>query len=213
MNLITMKKIISLIVFGFALISFFSLEAQSGFGFSAGINYSTFKNTGVLIFGETGPEAGPVIGVFYRGELGKKWALLPEVQYSSKGFSFDNGVTDEFSRLKVIYLDLLPQVEFRPANFLGIIAGVNLGYKLNEKLKSPGEDWADPFSEFKNDLDFGALFGLRFNFNRVNLKIHYNHGILNSADSVFTDANGTLLGSLTQYNQNLQLSAGYLLFR
>ncbi len=207
-----MKKIHSFSIVVAIFLSFYKLDAQSGFGVSAGINYSTVKNSGVLIFGDVGPEAGPVIGVFYQGRLGNKWAILPEIQYSAKGFTFDNGVTDEYSRLKVIYLDLLPQVEFRPANFLGITVGVNLGYKLNEKLKSPGEDWADPFSEFKNDLDFGALLGLRLNFDRLNLKIHYNHGISNSSVSVFTDANGTPIASITQYNRNLQLTVGYLLF-
>lgn len=207
-----MKKIISLVILGFAVFSFFQLKAQGGFGIMGGINFNTLETPNLSSFKEPGVEAGPIFGVFYDFKLGKKWAIVPEVQYSSKGFTFLEGINESKVRTKTAYLDILPQVEYRPATFLGITGGVNIGIKLDEKIKGPDEKWKTALVELNKNRDFGFLIGIRFYLNRLNFKVHYNYGIRNNSFAEEAVIEGGELLKFKQFNRNLQFTVGYQIF-
>lgn len=193
-------------------LSCFQLEAQSGLGVSAGLNFSAVRMSDPGFFTKTGTKTGFVFGAYYRSEISGQWAFLTELQYASKGFSFFDDFSGSWVKIRILYLDFLPQMEFRPIPKIGVSAGMNIGRRLYEKIKGPDGEWREPIFRFAKDLDIGALAGIRFYLDRLNVGFHYNHGLTNSNDIIFTDINGNPLSSVKQKKQVLQMKVGYLLF-
>ncbi|HMQ59610.1 MAG TPA: outer membrane beta-barrel protein [Flavilitoribacter sp.] len=187
-----------------------SLYSQSGFGVSAGVNYSTLEDVESILL-DVGLEAAPVAGLYYTIDCGRLWNILNEFQYSAKGFST---LASDGSRMRTrnFYLDLMPQIEFRPAKIVSISAGVNLGYNIGERSKQAMKKWDEPFIEVSDTLDFGGLLGLRFYLGRVSWNLIYNHGLVNRNGLEFTDFNGAPIPKPALYTRNIQLTAGYRIF-
>ena len=186
------------------------LRAQSGIGLTAGMNYSFVKEVNGAP-ADIDLEAGPALGVFYQLQVGEKWRLVPEYQFAYKGYTVQPDATSEQSRIKLAYLDFLPQAEYRLNRFLGLDGGVNIAYKVNEKVKQSGSGWETPLVNNTSDWDFGVLGGLKIYLNRLHFKIRYCHGLANTSPFGPQQLEGGETIAYQKFNRNLQLSAGYRL--
>lgn len=184
-----------------------SLYGQSGLGVSAGVNYSTLEDVESILL-DVGLEAAPVAGLYYAIDCGRFWNILNEFQYSLKGFSTlapDGSKT----RTRNTYLDLMPQLEFRPVKIVGISAGINLGYNIGERSKQIMENWSEPAFDLSKTIDFGGILGLRFYAGRLSFHLLYNRGLINRNGLKLTDINKEPIPAPRLYTQNLQVTAGY----
>jgi len=175
-------------------------ERNVKFGVKAGLNVSTIAGDNEL------SELSDARASFHAGvlldiSLSDKFALQPELVYSSQG------ITGEFDNLvfKLDYLNIPVMAKYYIVKGLSIQAGPQLGVLLSAKMKVN-----DSFGESENDLtnevtsiDFGVNFGVGYQFDfGLFFDGRYNLGL----SSINNDLDGTIS---TLRNSVFQLSVGY----
>ena len=151
-----------------------------------------------------------VLGVSAKYNFTKRIAAELGVQFSQKGYEFENHIPIVL-RVKVVYFDIMPTVEFSPFSFLSFYAGVNIGAKQNAYAAIFNKVWRNSIvtkNRFSN-TDFGGLIGLRLKYKKVQLGFHANRSFLPVTTFDFSDDNGYLVKDLKQYHKVFQLSLGY----
>lgn len=128
---------------------------HANFGIKGGLNVSDIHHS-------NGPEYDPVVGLHFgvlaHIHLTKRFALQPEVFYSTHGANYKNGAFDTRYNLGYIQVPVLLQYMF--LNGLRLQAGPQLGFLVNAKSKT-----GDIKDDFKNDLnavDFGIATGASY---------------------------------------------------
>lgn len=146
-------------------------------------------------------------GAGVRLAVAERWAIPVEVRYAQRGFYYntpgtfivkDNQLAVYQGRVdhRATYLDLVPQIEFRPIRWLGIAVGPYLSTRLGESVRY-GEviGWTDTKeSALFDDLDLGLSARLSGHIGPATVFVSYLHGLANSANLPIVDANGVPLG-------------------
>ena len=110
---------------------------------------------------------GLFAGAQVRWALSDKWGIPVDAQFSRRGYYYntegayiflDNQPAIYRGRVdyQLNYIDIVPQVEFKPIPVLGIAVGPYLSYRLGESVQY-GEviDWISTNdTEFYKDIDF-----------------------------------------------------------
>ena len=198
-----MKKIILLL----SLCFFFSNSyAQLTARVEGGINLATIdlSDTSFHQNGNVENRTGFYLAFIPKIYLTEKVSINVETQYSQEGYKTD------LYEYKFHYVRVLPQVELKLLNKLGIYGGYNLGYNISEQ---PINNNPSIFiaSETIKKTDHGFIIGARVYLGKISLTAKYNFGIQNINDLIYTDQNGQPI-EVEQRNRNFQIGVGYQLF-
>jgi hypothetical protein len=143
------------------------------FGAKAGANVSNVYDASGDNF-KANPKAGLAGGVFVGIPIGKYIGFQPELLFSQKGYQSTGTVLGgTYSNTRTTsFLDIPLQVQFKPAEFITFLGGVQYSYLLHQTdvfvfgANSIAQDQA-----FKNDNArkniFGAVFGIDVNVDHL----------------------------------------------
>ena len=164
-----MKKALSIILFVFMC---GVTRAQVQLGVRAGANIATTKNLTAFPENRLGWYGGLKANI----PLSTNFFLMPELIYSSKGYSTDNqGVTERF-RYKINYLNLPVMLGYSFDSRSSILFGAEIGYFLNARGKSRNYNY-DATKNFAPDFDASIGIGLEHAISRrIGVEARYNYG-------------------------------------
>lgn len=188
-----MKKIIC--VFALSLFSVLAFAQISG-GLRLGVNVANQKVLGISASADS--KVGLLGGLYLTANLSDKFALQPELLYSSMGAKTDD-VSDSFGYIQVPVL-----LRYNVTENFNLHAGPQLGLLMS--AESDGEDIKD----FAKGTDFGASFGAGVDFGSFNAGLRYYVGLSNIADIDTQGLPG--VGEITVKNSSFQIFIGYRLF-
>jgi hypothetical protein len=202
-----MKKLVFSLAF-FAL-STLCLHAQFALGVGGGVNLSK-----ALVDGWEEAGADQLVGFYISAQpryvFARRWSAVMDLQYSRKGsFLTANG---EETGFRMDYIDIIPQIEHRIFEHVGLAVGSNFGFKVQEQVKLSDTDWEKPVTKldiFKN-FDFGLHFALRGYWKGFYANVGYNLGLTNAVDFTLTNAEGNDIEA-EWFNSTIQLGLGYLI--
>jgi len=190
-----MKKIL---LSAIAVMAFMSVSAQeTRFGVKAGLNLSSL--TGDVEDAKS--LVGFQVGGFAEIKLTDKFAIQPEVLFSTQGAKFDDIEGDYDAKLNYINVPVLAKYFVTEA--FTVEAGPQIGFLVSAKVD--GEDLKDAYKS----VDFGFNFGAGYNFTEnLSLGLRYTLGLSSVADTPdeFEDFG---FGDITVRNSNLALALAY----
>jgi hypothetical protein len=207
-----MKKIFTLLLIH---LSFFSF-AQVSVGVKGGLNLSSIavKNdpSGDFLKKENiKTSVGFHAGVYLQVPLSAKFSLMPELQFTKRGFKYNESDPQPNTRVNLNYLELPVLLSYSPIEWLGVDLGPNAAYCVSAKIKTDGYSGsgsADP----DNKIDFSIAGGVRV---RINQKIsalgRYNYGLTTVYEIKFRGLMNEDLGSVKTYHRNVQFGMSYKL--
>lgn len=198
-----MKKVILAVV---AVMSFAFANAQDvKFGLKGGINLSNF--TGDIE--DASSKVGFQVGGFAEFKLSDKFAIQPELLYSTQGAKYKESEVNYLYKetINMGYLNVPVMAKYYVIDKLSIEAGPQIGFLLSAKDKWEetylGEKYSGKESikdSFKT-VDFSLNVGAGYDFTEnVSAGIRYNFGVSNISD--FED-NGKI------HNNVISLFVGY----
>jgi len=209
-----------LIATSLSLLSYFNpLMAQNDYndlredltiGFKAGINYSNVWDEDGQDF-KADPRVGFAGGAFISIPIGKYLGIQPEVLISQKGYEAKGTLlgTSYSSSRTTTHLDVPLQLQFKPSEFISIVAGPQFSYLFNQKDSYTfGANSTEQEKEFKNENlrknTLGFLTGV---------DIMLKHIVLSGrAGWDLQTNNGDGSSTTPRYkNQWLQFTVGYVL--
>ncbi|WP_026727601.1 porin family protein [Flavobacterium denitrificans] len=200
-----MKKIIlsvaAIMAFGFA-------NAQDAkFGIKGGMNLSTL--TGDIE--DPSSKVGFHVGGFAEIKLSEKFAVQPELLYSTQGakekgeFEYEGNVYDAEIDYKLAYINLPIMAKYYIVDKFNVEAGPQIGFLVSAKAEatvlgnSAEEDVKDSFKS----VDFGLNLGAGYDFtDKFSAGARYNIGLSNMIDGEAADY-------VKAHNGVFSLSVGY----
>jgi hypothetical protein len=202
-----MKKVllsaVAIFAFGFA-------NAQEvKFGAKAGLNISTI--TGGYLSGTS--KTGFHVGGLAEIKLNDKFAIQPELLYSTKGasynfFGFGFGVNEK-EDITLSYIDLPIMAKYFVIERLSIEAGPQIGFLMAAKGPKYNEvnDTTDPKGDVKdayNSTDFGFNIGAGYELKQgIMFQARYSLGLSDISKSIADEIN------YKDKNAAFQVSVGY----
>lgn len=195
------------------------LKAQeTRFGFKGGLNYSSV--VGDLTDGIKFRFSGHG-GVFLEMDFSYKFALQPELLYSSQGFQFSSdlaqidgnptpGGNDFRTNVQLNFLTVPILGKFRLSEKFALEFGPQFGFLLNQITKIKNLDELNSSNAKSRtsisgnfQLDYGAAIGASIRINdQFSIAPRFYVGLRNRLNG--------LDGNLQNYNAAIQLSANYL---
>lgn len=181
-----MKKLILVAICALGALSFSNAQERVVFGIKGGGNYSMF-------IGDDSDEFDSKVdfhlGFVALAKLSEKWAIQPELLYTSQGTTITENDID--FDVDVDYLAVPVMLKYYIMDGFSVEAGPQLGLLVNDKLEGRDID-AEIF-------DLSANFGLGYELNNgIFFQARYNMG--------FVD----VFETLEVNNSVFQLSVGYL---
>ncbi|WP_300569033.1 porin family protein [Flavobacterium sp.] len=166
-----MKKVllsaVAIFAFGFA------NAQETKFGVKAGLNMANL--TGDVE--DNSMKVGFHVGGFAEIKISDKFAVQPELLYSTQGTKFDGGSYD-FN-----YLNIPVMAKFFATEQFSIEAGPQIGFLMSAKINPDNGDSVDVKDELKS-MDFGLNFGLGYDFTEnFSAGARYNFGFSNIIDA------------------------------
>ncbi len=165
-----MKKL--LLIAAVAVFGFTSVNAQEvSFGAKAGLNFASVgggdeenfpKNTGKTAFN---------VGAVAKIGISEKFAVQPELVYSSQGFKFSTGLADDDANAKLDYINIPVLADFTVGSGFSLQAGPQVGFVITHKIDvdNVGETELDDVgTDFsialgaQYELDSGLFFQARY---------------------------------------------------
>ena len=176
------KLLLSAVIAVFAMSNVNAQEVK--FGAKAGVNFASLGgDDSDGLDGRTSFHVGAVAEI----GISEKFAVQPELVYSSQGFSVDD------ENLKLDYINLPILAKFFVAEGFSIEVGPQVGFLISADAE--GEDVKDLFKS----TDFSGALGLGYKLESgLNFAARYNLGLGN-----VVDGDGDLK------NNVIQLSVGY----
>jgi len=208
-----MKKFgIGFLILILCLLSFpFYAQAAIGFGVKAGMNYANIS--GPESENEWENRMALVAGAFFTFNVGKIFALQPEILYSQKGLKWDEQFQFEGKDFKATtymdYLDIAAlakvfiPVTSNSAFRINLFAGPYVGLKLRGKLKYEwGGESAERDLEDLKSQDVGLVFGGGFDFavGSGRLSVDARYGMSLSSISKVEDMKNQVFSVLLGYS-------------
>jgi Outer membrane protein beta-barrel domain len=206
-----MKRIITVALLVFATLNF--CWAQIPFGIKGGLNVNilSVQNAPPDFGYKTSPSIGFHIGVFTSLKLSDKFSMIPELQYTIKGYSKnEDSVTTEKYSVMLSYVEMPIMFSYRIIKSLGIEVGPSIGLKVGAKSVRDGNS-SKLSDDFAETVDIGVQGGVRFNASeRISIIGRYNYGL--SAFAKYTFSTTPTPGStetLEFHNSTIQFSVAY----
>jgi opacity protein-like surface antigen len=179
-----MKKII---LSAIAVMTFAFTNAQEiKFGVKGGINLATL--TGDV--DDISSKVGFHVGGFAEFKLSEKFAIQPELLFSTQGAKFKES-GDDFSsedKLNLSYINLPVMVKFYVVPKFSVEAGPQIGFLVSAKekyeVKTDGEKTSssEDAKDYYKSIDFGVNFGAGYDFTKnISAGLRYNLGLSNIA--------------------------------
>lgn len=171
-------------------------------GMNTGLNVATLLGTE---FENARPKTAIVLGAAYRQKLSKSVHLGAELNASFRGSRFDNGITDAYSAVKFIYLDLPISAMINTsgkAQNRYLTLGLEPAYLLQSEIYVKPNDIKATYKDYGfHDFDLSAVVGYHFDFYYFGLRPSVRYGLINvnnnlKLDNVFpaTGKNGSITG-------------------
>ena len=191
------------------LIFLFSLSAhgQQNISVNAGLNLSHAELKG---FGDISTS----VLYWYAGvnttfQINQPWSITTDIDYMQKGYK----IIDAASKLRHHSIDISPQVQYHFSDQTALSIGPYVGFALKESIQYSTGTWED-ISDINsiNNVDFGLAFNIRYAINNFYLRASVSRGLIDIANSVFTDQNGNPIGSADQKNMDVSVGFGYYLY-
>ncbi|WP_100615889.1 porin family protein [Confluentibacter citreus] len=147
-----MKKLLLSAVI--AVLAMNNVNAQEvKFGAKAGVNFASLSGDDVEdLDGRTSFHIGGVANI----AISEKFAIQPELVYSSQGFTVSESGVDVTGKLDYINLPIL--ADFSVAEGFSIQAGPQIGFNITDKVEAEGESE----SLDAESIDLGAAFGVQY---------------------------------------------------
>jgi hypothetical protein len=187
----------------------------------AGPTFSTMKPDPSDAF-EQKFRIGFFAGANLRWALSERWSVPIDVQFSQRGFYYNSEGTfiiqnGQFALYRgrvdyrLSYIDIAPQIEFRPIQLLGIAVGPYMSYRMGESVKYGDViDWTSTKdTELFNDTDLGLTAKLSGNLGTVSLFASFQFGLSDLSNIILTDANGQPVQVLGLKNRAFLVGLGY----
>ena len=192
-----MKKVLLSAV---AVMAFMSVSAQeTRFGVKAGVNLSNLTGDAE----DAKSLVGFQVGGFAEIKLTEKFAIQPEVLFSTQGAKFEGTDGDSDYNTKLNYINVPVLAKYFVTEAFTVEAGPQIGFLVS--AKDDGEDTKD----YYKSVDFGFNFGAGYNFTEnLSLGLRYTLGLSSVADTPdeFEDFG---FGDITVRNSNLALALAY----
>lgn len=154
-KIIIMKRIFLSITLIVTVFLASEINAQGiGLGIKAGANFANQSITDI----NTDSKTGFVGGAYLVISFSEKWAIQPEVLFSSQGSEVPNNVND------LSYLNIPVLLRWKPASVLSIEAGPQFSALMNAVDKS-GDSIKEDFKTSDFGLAAGATLHLPLGFN------------------------------------------------
>jgi hypothetical protein len=205
-----MKKILTFVLIHFSIFSF----AQVSFGVKGGLNLSNIaiKNSMEDFLNEENVKSSVGFhgGVYVQVHLSDKLLLIPELQYTKRGYTYNENNPLPKSRVNLNYLELPVLLSYSPIEWLGIELGPNAAYIVSATIKANGSSRS--VSEAYDKIDFSIAGGVRIKINeKISAIGRYNYGLTTVDEIKFRDQNNVSLGSMKTYHRNIQFGMSYKL--
>lgn len=163
----------------------FPKSSKTKVGMTAGLVTSQIFGTELE---NPGLKSSMTVGAYYRYKLSKKTNLGAELTASFRGSNFDNGITDAYSAVKFIYLDL-------PINLMieaksgeqpqFVTLGLEPAYQLQSEIfVKPNDLVASYRNEYFKRFDVAAVIGYHFDFYYFGLRPSLRIGLLDINDNL-----------------------------
>jgi opacity protein-like surface antigen len=180
-----MKKIVLAVI---AVMAFGFTNAQDiKFGVKGGINISNF--TGDI---DTSSKIGFQVGGFAEFKLSEKFAIQPELLYSTQGAKYEESEVSYFYKQNTTlgYLNVPVMAKYYIVDKLSIEAGPQAGFLLSAKSKWEENDHGtlesgkDDIKDSLKTLSLGLNVGAGYDFTEnLSAGLRYNYGLSNISDS------------------------------
>lgn len=196
-----------------------SVESQEArFGVKGGLNYATIA--GDLTEG-INPRFSGHLGIFVKFEFSDKFAIQPELLYSSQGFRFNTDLAfiqtanpqlnepDFTTAVQFNYLSIPLIAQFGLSDRIAVEFGPQFAFLLNQLTKIKDFDGLDAQNLNEREtvsgnfqLDYGAAVGILVHINdRFSVAPRFYLGLRNRLNGA--------IGNVQNYNAALQLSVNY----
>ncbi len=184
-----MKKIILTAAAVFALS--FANAQDTKFGAKAGLNFSSISNAE-----GAKSQVGFHLGGYATIMVSDKFAVQPELLYSTQGAKFDGDLSENLA-----YINIPIMAKFNVAEKFNLEAGPQIGFLMSANLKSSAGslDTKDGYKSMDFGLNFGAGYDVAEN---INVGLRYCLGLSQLEKELVT-------GQTASKNTNIQLSLGY----
>ena len=178
-------------------------------GMNAGINTATLLGTELE---NAQLKTAIVLGAAYRQKLSRSLQLGAEINASFRGSNFDNGITDAYSAVKFIYIDVpvsaMINMSGKEQNrFLTL--GLEPAYLLQSEIYVKPNDFKATYKDYGfQNFDVSAVVGYHFDFYYFGLRPSVRLGLVNinnnlKLDNVFPETGNN--GSITSLTFDLKL--------
>jgi len=186
---------------------FESLNGQVELGISTGLNISNCKITDFGLVDRS--RKGYFVGISPSYQINQKTQLVFDLQYSQKGYLLK--VTDVTnSEYRFSYLEIIPEIEYKPVEHLIFGLGISYAYRVNEENKEGSMDWVSTRDvELIKSSDFGITGKIKGVYKNIFGFLRYNIGLKNISNLEFSGTLGDYL-SLSLHNRNIQIGVGYV---
>lgn len=224
-----MKKIFFLLTTFLSIYNSSAQLADISYGFKVGLNTST-SNIAIDLseLENTKLKTGILIGILTEFSLLEKFAVQPELLFSSQGYEVNysspfegdgssntENVANTIINTKYDYINLPIMLKFSPLGNFNIQAGPQVGFLISaiqttsiEIIKSGETTSETKDKEGLNRFDYGVNFGLGYELDLgLFVDLRYNLG-LSSIDDL-SDIEKSLLDESKTTNQVLQLAIGF----
>lgn len=181
--------------------------------------YSLAPNAGINIANNTikinlPAERNPVnaiysfIGLTIKYKLNERFSIFNTIEYSQKGYkNIHNYSTDLYANIRYHYVDILPAVEYKPTNYLGLYSGINYGIRIFEDYMQKDNSWKSYSTNTINKTDFGALIGIRLYYKEMFINIQYTRSLINIGKKPHLSDGPDI--EIDQKNSTFQIGLGY----
>ncbi len=203
-----MKKIILI-----CLLAQISLIASAQFriGATIGLNFSNISSTNALEFPSTSLLTRNTLVQFGFG-ITEKLSFNLETGFGGKGMKLggeNNSLTS--TSFRVIGLDLMPSLEFRPIKRIGLGVGMYGTLSFAEFIRFENQPWElISGNDFFKPFDFGLHTYARCYFKFIFIQVGYDHGLVDVFELNFTDVNGQSLGLAVGQFRDFRIGLGVL---
>jgi hypothetical protein len=152
--------------------------AQISIGAKGGLNLSNLNGLSIPDV-ETEALFGFHVGGYVAFNLGKNFALQPELVYSTQGVKLKDDANNE-EDLKLNYFNIPVMARFYTNGGLFLEAGPQFGFKVND-VSLDGTDVDEAFKS--SDFSLGAGLGFMGKSQGFGVGLRYNVGISKTADA------------------------------
>lgn len=179
-----------------------SSVSQISFGVKGGLNLTktVYNNLPIGFTSDNEPSwtSGLHIGVYGQVKLSENLSIIPELQFSQRGYKVTYAVTKINSSVGISYLELPILLSYR-IKPIGIDFGPNISYRLSSTL-----------TDAYKDFDFGVEGGIRaYLTEKIFITARYYYGITEISEIIFFDFSGRTVGTVTEHNRAIQFGIGY----